>query len=406
MKRLTKPSAQTPLGTAFRRATVEDGLGVTLPATRELYAIAPHAGRLHVDQEVLAAPGDGGGSPPETRAHCPSGIRREGSARNPRMPASSGSESTMHSHSIDDFQHSHDHTSSTGRHEVRTRWVVAITATMMVGELVVGSLTNSMALTADGWHMATHAGALGMSALAYWFARTRARASAFSFGTGKVYALAGYTSAVVLGLVAVLMLVESCRRLVNPLPIHFGEALPVAILGLLVNLASVKLLDADDHHHHHAPEDSDHNHGHASHDHNLRAAYFHVLADAFTSILAIGALVGGRYAGWNFLDPAMGIVGGLVILRWGVGLCRDSARPLLDVVPSADLAEQIRRGIEQVDDARVADLHLWEMSPGQHACIVSLVTEAPRDTKFYREAILRTSSIAHLTVEVQRCEGH
>jgi cation diffusion facilitator family transporter len=204
-----------------------------------------------------------------------------------------------------------------------------------------------MALTADGWHMATHAGALGMSAMAYWFARTRARASSFTFGTGKVYALAGYTSAVVLGLVAVLMLVESVRRLAHPLPIRFGEALPVAVVGLLVNLVSVVLLDADDHHGHHDEHDHAHGHGHGGHDHNLRAAYFHVLADAFTSVLAIAALVAGRYAGWTFLDPMMGIVGGLVILKWGVGLCRESAKPLLDVLPSAELADEIRRAVER-----------------------------------------------------------
>lgn len=306
----------------------------------------------------------------------------------------------MHTHSIEEFRHPHDHSGSTEHHEARTRWVVVITAAMMVAELVIGTLTNSMALTADGWHMATHAGALGLSAMAYWFARTRARESSFTFGTGKVYALAGYTSAVILGLVAILMLVESFRRLANPLPIHFGEALPVAVLGLLVNLVSVKLLDTDDHGHH-----EHHGHGHA-HDHNLRAAYFHVLADAFTSVLAIAALVGGRYAGWTFLDPVMGVIGGLVILRWGVGLCRDSARQLLDVVPSAKTADAIRARVEELDDARVADLHLWEIGPGRNGCIVSLVTATPKDAGFYRQAILSVSNLAHLTVEVQRCPDH
>lgn len=311
----------------------------------------------------------------------------------------------MHTHSIEQFRHDHNHSGSTEHHEARTRWVVAITATMMVGELLVGALTNSMALTADGWHMATHAGALGMSAAAYWFARTRAKESAFTFGTGKVYALAGYTSAVVLGFVAVLMLVESVRRLAHPLSIHFEEALPVALLGLLVNLVSVKLLDAEDHGRH---DDHHHNaaHGHGAHDHNLRAAYFHVLADAFTSVLAIAALVGGRYVGWTFLDPLMGIVGGLVILKWGIGLCRDSARQLLDVVPSRQTAEAIRARVEELDDARVADLHLWEMGPGRSGCIVSLVTATPRDAGFYRAAIMSVSNLAHLTVEVQRCPDH
>ena len=301
----------------------------------------------------------------------------------------------MHAETMERFRHSHDHV-MVDHHERRTRWVVLITATMMVFELVVGTLTNSMALTADGWHMATHAGALGMSALAYWYARTRSRAEAFSFGTGKVYALAGYTSAVVLGIVAVLMFVESARRLARPEPIQFTQALPVAILGLLVNLASVKLLDAEEH----AISGEDHHH-----DHNLRAAYMHVLADAFTSILAIAALLGGRYLGWRFLDPLMGIVGGIVILRWSVGLCRGAARQLLDMVPSAALAETIRKRLE-VDDVKVADLHLWEIAPGRRSCIVSLVTDAPKDTAVYRSLLDDLHGLSHLTLEVQRCPDH
>lgn len=311
----------------------------------------------------------------------------------------------MHHDSIDRFRHSHDHAGSTRQHETRTRWVVALTAAMMVGELVVGKLSHSMALTADGWHMATHAGALGLSAAAYWFARSRARASSFSFGTGKVYALAGYTSAVTLGLVALLMIIESCSRLTAPLQIHVREALPVALLGLVVNLVSAWLLAAGDEHGHH-DNHADHDHLHKHHDHNLRAAYFHVLADAFTSVLAIVALLGARYAGWTFLDPAMGIVGGVVILKWAVGLCRSASGQLLDVVPSAGLAEEIRTRVEAIDDVRVSDLHLWAIAPGQHACIVSLVTGSPRETAFYRDAILGSSSLAHLTVEVQRCPDH
>jgi cation diffusion facilitator family transporter len=316
------------------------------------------------------------------------------------MPYTAG----MHTETIEPFRHDHDHVMA-GHHESRTRWVVLITAAMMVVELVIGTLTHSMALTADGWHMATHAGALGMSALAYWFARTRSRAESFSFGTGKVYALAGYTSAVVLGIVALLMFGESVRRLLRPEAIHFSEALPVAIVGLLVNLASVKLLDAD-HHDEEAGHDHDHgDHHHHHHDHNLRAAYFHVLADAFTSVLAIAALVGGRYAGWTFLDPLMGIVGGAVILRWSIGLCRGAARQLLDMVSSPELAQTIRQKLE-VGDVKIADLHLWDLAPGRRGCIVSLVTEAPQDTAVYRSMLDGVEGIAHLTVEVRRCPGH
>lgn len=283
-------------------------------------------------------------------------------------------------------------------HERRTRWVVALTAGMMVAELVVGTLTRSLALTADGWHMATHAGALGLSVLAYWFARSRAKAKNFTFGTGKVNALAGYTNAIVLALVALLMMIEAGKRLLQPVSVHFAEALPVAVLGLLVNLISVKLL---------APDEANEELHHAGHhDHNLRSAYFHVLADALTSVLAIAALVGGQYAGLVFLDPMMAVVGSLVILRWSIGLCRGSARQLLDVVSSIDVAQAIRAQVEGVDDTRVVDLHLWELGPGRLGCIVSVMASAPRSVVEYREAIFAAAQIEHLTVEIQRCPHH
>ena len=293
-------------------------------------------------------------------------------------------------------------------HETRTRWVVGLTRAMMVGELAVGYVTNSMALTADGWHMATHAGALGLAAVAYWYARTRARSDEFSFGTGKVHALAGYTSAVALALVALWMILESVRRLFRPEAIAFGEALPVAVLGLAVNLVSVKLLHADhDHHDHGGDEDHDHDHAaperppdHA-HDHNLRAAYLHVLADALTSVLAILALLGGRYLGWSFLDAAMGIVGGAVIARWSYGLCREASAQLLDRVPSEALVARLRRRIEErFESTRVVDLHLWQIGPAARACIVSVASPHPLPTAAYREALLGEERIQHLTVEV------
>lgn len=320
-------------------------------------------------------------------------------------------------------------------HERKTRWVVALTFAMMVAELAVGYATNSLALTADGWHMATHAGALGMAAFAYWFARKQAASSAFSFGTGKVHALAGYTSAVVLALIALLMIVESLERLFTPEPIAFAEALPVAILGLLINLASAKLLHSHDHHaghdhdhqahdhdsaheeHDHQAHDHDHDHAHdehghpvhdhgtahtrGHHDHNLRAAYFHVLADALTSLLAIFALLGGHYFDWGFLDATMGIVGGAVIARWSYGLCRGAARQLLDVVPSAALAERIRSRIESdFHGARVVDLHLWEIGPGARACILSIAAPSPEPPSAYREAVSAVAHLEHVTVEV------
>lgn len=310
------------------------------------------------------------------------------------------------------YRHSHDHGAAVASHEAMTRWVVALTFAMMVAELVVGYATNSLALTADGWHMATHAGALGMAAFAYWFARRQSGSSAFSFGTGKVHALAGYTSAVVLALVALLMVVESLRRFLHPATIAFAEALPVAVLGLVVNLVSVKLLHNDEHHqdahdeHHHDHEHEDHDHGEHTHhghghDHNLRAAYFHVLADALTSVLAIVALLGGRYFGWTFLDAAMGIVGGLVIARWSYGLSRQAAKQLLDVVPSEALAQRIRDRIEaSFAGSSVVDLHLWDIGPSARACIVSVAAVNPAAPANYRDALASIVSLQHVTVEV------
>ena len=298
-----------------------------------------------------------------------------------------------------------------------TRWVVILTAAMMVVELVVGAWTNSLALLADGWHMGTHAGALGLTVAAYWFARTRAQHRAFSFGTGKVHALAGYTSAVILGFVAVSMMVESVQRLVHPAQIRYREALGVAVVGLLVNLLSIRLLD-------HQPEEAGHDHDHDQDhghdhdhsvavaplphtDHNHRAAVMHVVADALTSVLAIlalslGALSPGRWGGWPMLDPAMGIVGGAIVLKWGVGLIRSAGRDLLDATSSETLEHGVKTLLETEEDVRVADIHTWQIGPGRLACIVSLVTGIPRETAHYRELVLTRFPLAHLSVEVHR----
>jgi cation diffusion facilitator family transporter len=268
--------------------------------------------------------------------------------------------------------------------------VVLLTAAMMGIEILVGYATNSMALLADGWHMATHVGALGLASAAYWVSRRFAGHRAFAFGTGKVRALAGYTSAVALGLVALAMVVESVERLLLPHAIDFVSSLPVAVLGLVVNLVSVFLL--------HAHDDHDHDH-----DHNHRAAFLHVVADTFTSVLAIAALLAGRFLGWSWLDAISGIVGGLVIFKWGAGLSRSAAFELLDVFPSPLLEDEIREVLEALDDVRVRDLHVWSLGGGAKSCVVTLVTAAPRDTRSYREALARFA-LAHLTIEVQRCE--
>ncbi|MGZ3420595.1 MAG: cation diffusion facilitator family transporter [Polyangiales bacterium] len=282
----------------------------------------------------------------------------------------------------------------THHREKAARGVVMLTATMMIVELFVGYATRSMALTADGWHMATHVGALGLTAAAYGYARSRARDRAFTFGTGKVHALAGYTSAILLGVVALSMIAQSALRLLHPVTIHFREALPVAVVGLLVNLASVKLLDHD-------------HEEHDVHDHNHRAALMHVIADALTSVLAIVAILAGQLVHWLWVDPAMGIVGGLVVLRWGIGLCRSSATHLVDATSSDEIAEVVRHTLETIDDVRVEDLHVWEAAPGRMSCIVSLSTSRPRDVDEYRNRVLAVVPGAHLTVEVHRCtSGH
>ncbi len=309
---------------------------------------------------------------------------------------------TVSSHDPSEHAHHHDFAVGVGQGERRTRAVVILTVAMMVAELAVGTITHSLALVADGWHMATHAGALGLTLLAYWYARTRAGSEHYTFGTGKVYALAGYSSGIVLAMVALWMMVEAVFRLAAHPSIDYADALPVAAVGLVVNVVSMFLLGVKHDHHDHE-HDHSHDHPHHHHDHNLRAAYLHVVADALTSVLAIGALVAGLYADLWFLDPAMGIVGGLLIARWSLGLCRDASRQLLDAVSSRELARRIATRLETIDDVRVADLHLWEIAPGRQGCIVSLVTGEPRETAYYRDAILSEVSLAHLTVEVHRC---
>lgn len=288
--------------------------------------------------------------------------------------------------------------------ERRTRWVVALTAVMMVGEIAAGYVTGSMALLADGFHMATHAGALAVAAGAYAFARRRAHDPAFAFGTGKVGDLAGFSSALLLAVFAAGIGIESFQRLLEPRPVAFGEATIVAVLGLLVNLISAWLLSGGHGHDH----DHDHGHGHEHHhrghhhDNNLRSAYLHVLADALTSVLAIVALLAGRYQGWVWLDPAVGIVGALVIARWSWGLMRDTGAILLDR-SDLHLVEEVRRRVESDGDSRVTDLHIWRIAPGAHAGIVALVADHPGAVDEYRARLADLRTIVHLSVEVHRC---
>ncbi len=314
----------------------------------------------------------------------------------------------MQPHAPDPWSHEHVYLGSAHDANERRTWlVVALTSAMMVGEIVAGSFFNSMALLADGWHMATHAGALGISALAYRFARGHARDPRFTFGTGKVGDLAGYTSAVVLGVVALLIGWEAVARLRNPLPIAFDEAIAVAAIGLGVNVASAAILARGHAHGHgdgdgHPGEARSHAHPHAHADHNLRAAYLHVLADALTSVLALVALALGRFGGAGWLDPAMGLVGAAVIARWSFHLLADTGRVLLDVAPAGAVAAAIRRAVEAREGERVTDLHLWRVGPGHVAAIVSVVSERGSSPDEVRAAIAAVPGLAHLTVEVRR----
>jgi cation diffusion facilitator family transporter len=319
----------------------------------------------------------------------------------------------MHSHSLDNW--THDHVFLGGQHarnERRTWLVVGLTVGMMIAEIIGGTIFGSMALLADGWHMSTHAMALGIAAFTYRYARRHAHDARFVFGTGKLGELAAFTSAVVLAMVALGIAYESFVRFANPVPIAYGEAIAIAAVGLAVNAASAWLLrDDHDHHHHHHHSDDDHHHdhtrGHAhhhAHDNNLRAAYIHVLADAATSVLAIVALLLARSYGWIWVDPLVGVIGSIVIASWAYGLMKSSGSVLIDVMPDHRMADDIRNRLETGGD-RISDLHVWQVGPGHQAAIISIVTHVPQTPSFYKDRLADLASLSHVTVEVTTCEG-
>ena len=286
------------------------------------------------------------------------------------------------------------------RNERRTWLVIAITASMMVLEIAAGTIYGSMALVADGWHMSTHAGAMLIAALAYRYARRNARNPRFTFGTGKLGDLAGFASAIALALIALLIGWESLMRLYSPVAISYAQAILVAVVGLAVNMLSAWLL-REDHSHSGHHRDHGHAHHHAS-DNNLRAAYLHVLADALTSVMAIVALVLGGLYGLDWMDPAMGIVGALVIARWSWGLIRDTGGVLMDYLPSdEDLPEEIRAAIAIQGD-RITDLHVWQLGPGHHGAILSIRSANPQEPSFYREKLAHIHDLSHVTIEVEK----
>jgi cation diffusion facilitator family transporter len=295
-------------------------------------------------------------------------------------------------------------------HARRTRWVVALTVAMMLAEIIGGTYYGSMAVVADGWHMATHAAALAIAALAYRYARLHADNPRFSFGTGKVGDLAGFASAITLAIVSILIAVESLRRLFHPQGIDFLQAGGIAVVGLIVNLVSAWLLHDDHDHHHDADHDDDHDHDH-DHDHehehaphhrdaNLHAAYLHVLADALTSVLAIIALIAGRFLGWVWMDAVIGILGAVVIAHWSYGLLRTAGRTLLDSHDDSAVEKAVRLRIESASPgAAVLDLHVWRLGPGHQALLVALRGSNLRTPDEYRRLLADVPGLAHITIE-------
>jgi cation diffusion facilitator family transporter len=340
----------------------------------------------------------------------------------------------MSSSPLDAFRHEHVFLGEHHDRNARRTWAVIVLCTaMMVIEVAGGMLFGSMALLADGLHMSTHAGAMLIAALAYTFARRHARDPRYSFGTGKLGDLAAFTSAIVLAVVALGIGVESLERLLNPVAIRYNEALPVAVLGLLVNLASAWLLHDGhshghghshdhghghaEHHHHEGEHEHGHDHAHLGahehhdHDHaddrrghhdlNLRAAYVHVIADAAVSILAIVGLLAGRQLGWSFMDPIMGVVGAVVIGNWSIGLIRDAGAVLLDMRPHGGLADRIARRLKVQGSVEICDLHVWRLGPGHHAAVVSLAAKEPLTPSAYKAKLRELRGLSHVTVEVE-----
>jgi cation diffusion facilitator family transporter len=321
----------------------------------------------------------------------------------------------MHAESLDPWRHEHVFLGPHHQRNERRSWgVVALCGTMMSAEIVGGWLWGSMALVADGLHMSTHAGALVIAASAYAYARRHASDERFAFGTGKLGDLAAFSSAIVLAMIALLIGYESLGRLFQPVPIAFDQAIPLATLGLAVNLVSAWLLHEErpdgasaghrhPHGHEHAHHDHHHPHDHHA-DHNLRAAYVHVMADAAVSALAVIGLTAGRVLGWVWLDPAMGLIGMAVILNWSWSLVRVSGAVLLDVRPEG-IARAIVDRLEAGRADRIADLHLWRIGPGHHAAVVSIVCDRPEPPAAYKARLADIAGLSHVTIEVLACPG-
>ena len=317
---------------------------------------------------------------------------------------------TRHAQTVARISHSHESSEINGSNERRTLLVVLLTGITMAVEIIAGHLTGSMALLADGWHMGTHAFALGISYVAYLLARKHKHSEFFSFGTGKFGVLAGYTSALFLAIAAIWMMAESVNRMIHPVQIAFTEAIWVTLVGLVVNLASVLILHQSDHHHHDQLHDHDNGHPHKhSHkngedDHNYRAAYLHVIADTLTSVFALAALLAGRYLGLTFLDPVMGIVGGILISRWAYLLIKATGLILLDGGVDYTIKDTVLKLVEGDNESKVADLHVWRVGSKDVALIVSVVTGAKRKAEEYQTRLKALPNLAHVSIEVHPCD--
>lgn len=325
-------------------------------------------------------------------------------------------------------EHHHDFSTQNQRAERRTVYVLVLTIITMVAELVAGSVYGSMALLADGWHMGTHVAAFVIALFAYQFARKNADNPAYTFGTGKVNVLAGFASAVALAVVALIMLVESIQRLLSPAEIHFNESILVALIGLAINLISALLLKDDHHHEHserhgnaHQHDDTEHSADHSEspeessaqeyhrthaggehhhHDHNLKAAYIHVLADALTSVLAIAALLSGKYFNLHWLDPLMGIAGAIIITRWAYGLIQQTGPVLIDASIDQPIRKNVTEIIEADETCSVTDLHIWKVSADHYAAIIAIETSQPKSVQYYKHLLNNFKQLTHLTIEV------
>ncbi len=317
----------------------------------------------------------------------------------------------MHTDTLNRLQHEHNFAFINRKGERRTRLVLVLTLLTMILEIATGMMYGSMALLADGWHMGTHVAAFMITLYAYRYSRRHAYDEKFAFSSGKVGVLGGFASSVALGVVALMMLIESGERILTPRIIQFDHALLVAGFGLFINFVCALLLK-DSHQHGHSHDHAHDDHGH-HHDHNLRAAYFHVLADALTSVLAIIALYSGKVYGWNWLDPVMGIVGALIIARWSYSLMKETSPVLLDESIAVKQKTAIKDIIESDADNRIADLHVWRVGPDHFAAIVSVVSHHPKAPDHYKTLLMQSQSLkryrdlklAHITVEVHQCQG-